>query len=445
MCMCLNIIHYSEGHFLNVMLAIDLEINSAPGSSIFLNGSYAGQVDDRGYVNVSISDDVLSNGIIQLRIENDNYRSFERTIVITSNNLEALEVSLSEFNNDNYGFAFLYLSFLGGTVLILLLYFGGKKIRDRNVNRKKGLNRRNESKEGKNQELKTAKTVKFTPDTSNTSDAKYKYRYFDKYSDLEKIAEGGVAEIFVARDPLGNKVALKIMSQYLTDTDMVNKFIGEGWALQEIKKKFPESPVVTVYEYGRKDDQADGIPYIAMELVEGRSLGFFIKNNILSDHNKIEILRQLAIAIDNAHNCKVLHRDLSPDNVLIKDTSNLEIRLIDFGVARHEVHWLKGTSVGAAFGKPEYMAPEQIEGNELDYRVDYYSFGILMYALFVGKPPFTDSVMYKVFEMHINSTIPELPNSVPNGIKELINKLLEKEPERRPNNINEILNGLNYN
>ena len=427
----------------------EIDILTEPGALIFVDGSLKGSANNSGLLLLRLNlNELRDSSYTQLRIESDGFRPFEKTLKLYSNNPKNIQATLSPININRNNQDHLYI--LLGLILFVLFIAAGKKVYP---TAKVKLNRIGVSNaikkiksKPKPKKVKQDKTVKVSSKKNKIKKTKEAQnqsgQHFDKYKIVKKIAEGGVAVIYEALNPDKQRVALKVMSKYLFDQDMVNKFIGEGWALQEIKRKFPSAPVVAVYEYGRKDNDQNGVPYIAMELVEGRSLSFFIKNNVLPYEKKVEIIKQLLEAVDAAHRCKVLHRDISPDNVLIKDTSNIEIRLIDFGVARHEVHWLKGTSVGAAFGKPEYMAPEQIKGDDLDYRVDYYSIGVLAYALFSGTPPFKDSSMYKVFDMHINSPVPEMPQEAPGNIRELVNLLLAKKPSDRPSDITQIMDFL---
>lgn len=440
------------------------ELATEPGSYIYMNGVYQGVVSGQGTIRLAANG---NREHFQLRIENPDFRSYEQTISTNSVSLsDPFNIPLTPVGGSLPEFNAFYLYVLAGVALLLILFTAGRRfmpeITEFLENRarpgsKSKTGTASQHHNTNNPEFRSAKSGEDFADlreqpVANVREENIGSRQneknieegerFGKYTISTKIAEGGVAKIYEAANSHDERVALKVMTQYLHDEDMVNKFIGEGWALQQIKKKFPDSPVIHVFDYGRKDGDPEGVPYIAMELVEGRSLNFFIQNNVLGYDQKIELLRQLVYAIDTAHQCKVLHRDLSPDNILIRDTPEFDMRLIDFGVARHEVHWLKGTSVGAAFGKPEYMAPEQIEGGDLDHTVDYYSLGVLIYALFTGRPPYQDDVMYKVFDMHINADIPEMPDHVPENIQNLVHSLMKKDPRERPQNIEQIMEKL---
>ena len=271
-------------------------------------------------------------------------------------------------------------------------------------------------------------------------------KQFDNYSLIEHIASGGISKVYRAKNIDNATVALKVMTNFLNDRDMIGKFIGEGQALKNINVRFPSAPVVEVFDFGRENQDPNGTPYIAMELVDGESLSDKINSGLLTEGDKVKIIMQLTEALHATHSVDVIHRDISPDNVLVRNEDEIRICLIDFGVAKHEVNWLKGTSYGAAYGKPEYMSPEQLSGDaNLDYRSDYYSLGILAFTLFCGKAPYRDSNTYKVGDMHKNDPVPEMPDQVPENVQNLIRKLMAKNPAGRPKSPTEILSFLNFN
>lgn len=268
----------------------------------------------------------------------------------------------------------------------------------------------------------------------------------NQFTLLDHIASGGISEIHRAKDDKDNIIALKVMTNYLDDDDLKSKFIGEGMVLTNINHRFPDAPIIKVFDYGYEDDDRSKRPYIAMELIEGISLKKLIEQGALNHDQKVEIIIQLIDALHATHSLDTLHRDIAPDNVLIRDEEETKVCLIDFGVAKHEVQWLKGKSYGAAYGKPEYMSPEQFDGSsDIDYRSDYYSLGVLIYALFCGGPPFKDTNIFKVGEMHKKDPLPPISRDVPPHIRVMIIHLMEKDPEDRPQSPSEIKSYLNLN
>lgn len=257
-----------------------------------------------------------------------------------------------------------------------------------------------------------------------------------KYRIAGHLAKGGVADLYIVENDNGEKMVLKQMSQFLDDNDMRSKFIGEGFAVNRINQLFPEAHIVKIYNYGQMKN-ADGreVPFILMEYIEGKNLSSIIKEKTLSFEDKVIIIIQLIGALEAVHSTGVLHRDIAPDNIMLLEGSEIKIKLIDFGVAKHDVAWLSGTSYGAIYGKPAYMSPEYLEGeSDIDYRSDYYALGVLMYELFTGNLPFDDKNPYAIAEMHKTKEVPEI-HSVDPMVTDMIYKLLSKKPEMRPKSL----------
>ena len=264
---------------------------------------------------------------------------------------------------------------------------------------------------------------------------------FDDYRLDKIIGRGGISTIYAGRDSDGKLYAIKLMSRYLDDMDMVGRFFVEGTVLEKLNEECPDAPIVKLKSIGKHSWDNKRMPYLVLEYINGISL----KNRILSQPSltsseKLHIAKQLLEALRAIHCINVVHRDLSPDNVIIRHNTDSEICLIDFGVVKYEVDWMKNTSYGAAYGKPEYMSPEQFSSpSSLDYRSDYYSLGVLMYHMFTGNPPFSDTNIYIVSEMHQTHKIPEIPEYVPPKIRKAIKHLMEKSPENRPSSIDDII------
>lgn len=264
---------------------------------------------------------------------------------------------------------------------------------------------------------------------------------FDQYKLINLIGRGGMANVYLAQDKRGKKVALKILDEsFLADADLTRKFLLEGEALTKINRDYPNSPVITVYRFGREYNSAAGTPFIAMEYVAGKDLFHFIKTSgIPPILVALKIIDQLCESLSAAHAHHIWHRDLTPDNILmVSTTPTLRIKLIDFGVAKHEYVPVK-TQDGSIFGKPAYMSPEQCRGQPVNQLSDIYSLGAVFYTLLTGSPPFVDSNPLMVMKMHEDSAIPPLPDQVPKSIGFLVMAMLEKEPERRPQSVEEIL------
>lgn len=260
---------------------------------------------------------------------------------------------------------------------------------------------------------------------------------FDRYRVYRPIGSGGMATVFLARDRARRRVALKVMDPaLLQDADLVRKFLKEGEVLQMIASTSPEAPVVRAHSYGRENGSPAGRPFVALEFLAGDTLlKFFREREQLPVHHVLAIARQVCEGLAAAHLHGVWHRDVSPDNVLLTHRpSGAEpptIRLIDFGVAKHEYTMAK-TLDGSISGKPPYMSPEQCRGQALDGRSDLYSVGVMMYTLLTGRPPFTDANPLLVMRMHETAAVPPLPSTVPPAVRDLVMSLLAKNPADRP-------------
>ncbi len=219
-----------------------------------------------------------------------------------------------------------------------------------------------------------------------------------KYEILSYIGCGGMGSIYKARhSELGNLVAIKIMhGRFAANPEAVKRFQNEARFIASLRHK----NILTVYSFG----SIDGLVYMAMEFVKGRSLSDRLYDvGPFTSAEALPIFLQVCDAMIAAHKVDVLHRDLKPANVMMVEESDGSVcaKVVDFGLAK----LLDGgegqrlTQTGEVVGDPHYMSPEQAQGGKLDARSDVYSFGCLMYEILTGEPPFTaDSpvaVLYK--------------------------------------------------
>jgi serine/threonine protein kinase len=245
------------------------------------------------------------------------------------------------------------------------------------------------------------------------------------------IGKGGIATIYKAKDLVNKKiVALKVMDPgFISDRDLVYKFFSEGDAIYKINNKFPNAPVVKVYEFGRDREKSLGIPFIAMELVKGADLLKLIKQNgLVSIKQKLHIAREVARGLGAAHKLGIFHGDITPDNVIVDGE---KVTLIDFGVALQQHDNYKNMDA-SIMGKPVYMSPEQCAGKPIDDKSDVYSLGIILFLMFYGSPPYTSKNPLEIMNMHKDKPLPELKTAIPATIKQLIYRMLEKDPKKRP-------------
>ncbi len=205
-----------------------------------------------------------------------------------------------------------------------------------------------------------------------------------KYRIIETLGKGSMGLVYKAEDPeIGRVVALKTLkSVYLGDDALGNEALLRFKQESRSAGQLQHPNIVRIFEAGKSDD---GSPFIAMELIEGKSLELLVhERGKLHVAETLHYMAQIADAIDYAHGKSIIHRDIKPSNVLIG--SRHQPYLLDFGVAKLSDTSL--TPVGTIVGTPSYMSPEQIRGEPLDGRTDVFSLAVLVYEALSGKRPF---------------------------------------------------------
>jgi serine/threonine-protein kinase len=267
------------------------------------------------------------------------------------------------------------------------------------------------------------------------------------------IGEGGTACVYKAKHArLGRRVALKaLQNKYSAKPEMVERFFAEARAANQIN----HDNVVQVTDF--IEDKQSHTYYFVMELLEGFDLRELIElEGALPPERAVHIALQIVDALEAAHEAHIIHRDLKPENVYLVESERHDdfVKILDFGVAKvvqDSEEWLKllnrstfQTSPGALIGTPAYMSPEQLSGKELDARTDIYSFGLLLYEMVTGWPPFTGDSFADIVVAHKKETpkpptsMMQNPDDLPYAIEELILRCLEKEPAKRPASMREI-------
>jgi serine/threonine protein kinase len=258
------------------------------------------------------------------------------------------------------------------------------------------------------------------------------YRKFGKYEILQQLGSGGMGVVYKARDPIiGRLVALKTIAGVgASDSEWLKRFYREAQAAGRLQ----HPNIVTIYDVG----DADGIPYIAMEFLDGETLAAIIRRrDRLSIAQKLSIVGQLCRGLDFAHEHGVVHRDVKPDNIFVG--LNGTVKLLDFGVAH--LSNAQPTQRAVVIGTIAYMSPEQINGGLVDVRSDIFSVGVVFYEFLTYAKPFDGpnlpSVMLKIVRDGPPPPSHVAPD-VPPVLDRMVMKCLEQRPDDRFQSLGEL-------
>ncbi|MGI8543574.1 MAG: protein kinase domain-containing protein [Aridibacter sp.] len=263
------------------------------------------------------------------------------------------------------------------------------------------------------------------------------------YRILSKIGAGGMGEVYLAQDTkLNRQVALKILpTEFAKDKDRMTRFVREAQSASALN----HPNIITIHEIG----EFDGTNYIATEFIDGKTLDEYAKDNPLNLESALEIAIQTAAALEEAHEAGIVHRDIKPDNIMVR--SNGLVKILDFGIAKlseeqdleieseDKTAIQSGTTPGMIIGTANYMSPEQARGKGVDHQTDIFSFGVVLYEMLAGKLPFEGETAMEMIGAILKDEPKPFDVDVPNEISAIINKCLSKDRNERYQTIKDLL------
>jgi serine/threonine protein kinase len=267
-----------------------------------------------------------------------------------------------------------------------------------------------------------------------------------RYEIRSKIGAGGMGEVFLATDSkLDRHIALKILpNDVANDAERMRRFVQEAKAASALN----HPNIITIHEIG----ETDNTHFIATEYIEGETLHKRLKSEPMSLKSLIDVAIQIGGALQAAHKAGIVHRDVKPENVMIRPDGL--VKILDFGIAKlteKKAHSIgeeaataiaAGTSPGMLIGTANYMSPEQARGRDIDARSDLFSFGVVLYEMIAGRQPFEGDNALDVIGSILNKNpapMRELVSEVQPEIDSIINKLLRKDREERYQTAKDLL------
>jgi len=246
----------------------------------------------------------------------------------------------------------------------------------------------------------------------------------DRYKLIEEVGQGGMAIVYRATDEtLKRVVAIKVLHQHLAaEPESKARLEREAQAVAKLR----HDNILEIFDYSGHDSQSS---YIVTEFIDGQTLKQFLSARTLR-YPEIAALISIEVcgALAHAHGVGVLHRDVKPENVMVRKDGLL--KLMDFGIAQ-VLDLERMTVTGQLLGSPAYMAPEIVEGKQLDFRTDVFSVGIMLYLLATGNLPFTGKNPHEVLRRITEGKFPD-PRMVGRGVDQALSRIISKALARRP-------------
>jgi serine/threonine protein kinase len=255
-------------------------------------------------------------------------------------------------------------------------------------------------------------------------------RKLGPYEVLEKLGEGGMGEVYEARDTrLGRTVAIKVLPPHATaPDDLRRRFEKESRAIATLNHPH----ICVLFDIGRQDD----VDFMVMERLEGESLHERLTRGALTFEESLRHAIAIADALEQAQRRGVVHRDIKPGNIMLTRTG---VKLLDFGLAQlrpqpsasDDLVTVSMTGVGIVMGTPQYMAPEQIEGKEADVRSDIFALGSVLYEMLTGRRAFAGDTSVALAASILKGDPPAIPSHLPPALARTLSVCWAKDPDER--------------
>jgi len=273
---------------------------------------------------------------------------------------------------------------------------------------------------------------------------------FGHYEIIEQIGEGGMGEVYLAKDKkLDREVAVKILNEKFShDESDLLRFVSEAKAASALN----HPNILTIYEIGESEE----VHYIVSEFIRGRTVRDTFKENTPKLSEVLDISIQIANALCTAHEAHLVHRDIKPENIMIRPDGL--VKVLDFGLAKLIEH--KNMSVldleastavhnqtekGMILGTVNYMSPEQARGERVDERTDIFSLGVVIYEMMAGRTPFVGGSISETFANLINAQpqpLSRFSSNVPPELLRIVGKMLRKNTDERYQTMKDVLTDL---
>src|SRR5215813_3960742 len=257
------------------------------------------------------------------------------------------------------------------------------------------------------------------------------------YEILSPLGAGGMGEVYRGRDTrLNREVAIKVLpASFSNDADRLTRFEQEARATSALN----HPNILTVHDFGTHD----GSPYLVAELLEGENLRAQLNEGAIAYRKAIDYAQQIASGLAAAHAKNIVHRDLKPENIFV--TADGRLKILDFGLAKLRPKRVEPagsgvatqraiTDPGTVIGTVAYMSPEQVRGQEADYRSDIFSFGVILYEMLSGRRAFTGDSAIEVMNAILKEEPEDLTETnakISPALERIVRRCLEKKPERR--------------